>query len=248
MVTIGTFNRRELNGPGHPRDQRAARCEASRAIAFGGIPKSHLRDRNNGAPLGPANADGGKHEWNGLAARCGRGAGLPALGSGPGSGDRTFALRYVGDASHAEDVVNETFFAVWQQAAAFQNRSAVGTWVLGIARFRALSLRQRLRETAEPLDDEIATNLPDPALGPDAVLERSNLTSVLRACLHALPLEQARLIDLVYLNEKPIREAARTIGIPLNTVKSRMFQARKKLAVLLSNAGIEPAPAGRGAW
>jgi RNA polymerase sigma-70 factor, ECF subfamily len=159
-----------------------------------------------------------------------------------------FALRYVGDASHAEDVVNETFFAVWQQAAAFQNRSAVGTWVLGIARFRALSLRQRLRETAEPLDDEIATNLPDPALGPDAVLERSNLTSVLRACLHALPLEQARLIDLVYLNEKPIREAARTIGIPLNTVKSRMFQARKKLAVLLSNAGIEPAPAGRGAW
>ena len=76
-----------------------------------------------------------------------------------------FALRFVGDASHAEDVVSETFFAVWQQAAGFQNRSAVGTWLLGIARYRALSMRDRLRETAEPLDDEIASNLPDPAHG-----------------------------------------------------------------------------------
>ena len=158
-----------------------------------------------------------------------------------------FALRFVGDASHAEDVVSETFFAVWQQAASFQNRSAVGTWLLGIARFRALSLRNRLRETAEPLDDEAASKLPDPAHGPDVALERSNLASVLRGCLHALPLEQARLIDLVYLNDKPLREAARIIGIPLNTVKSRMFQARKKLAVLLSNAGIEAAYAGRAA-
>jgi RNA polymerase sigma-70 factor, ECF subfamily len=158
-----------------------------------------------------------------------------------------FALRYVGDASHAEDVVSETFFAVWRQAGAFQYRSAVGTWLLGIARFRALSLRERLRETAEPLDDDLASSLPDPAHGPEAALERNNVATVLRACLHALPLEQARLIDLVYLNEKPIREAARIIGIPLNTVKSRMSAARKKLAVLLSNAGIEPAYAGRGA-
>ena len=158
-----------------------------------------------------------------------------------------FALRFVGDASHAEDVVSETFFAVWQQAAAFQNRSTVGTWLLGIARYRALSMRDRLRETAEPLDDEIASNMPDPAHGPEAALERGNLDSFVRGCLRALPAEQAMLIDLVYLNEKPLREAARIVGVPLNTVKSRMFLARKKLAQLLSTAGIETAGPARAA-
>ena len=152
-----------------------------------------------------------------------------------------FALRFVGDASHAEDVVSETFFAVWQQAAAFQNRSTVGTWLLGIARYRALSMRDRLRKTAEPLDDEIASNLPDPAYGPDAMLERGNLDTFVRRCLQALPAEQAMLVDLVYLHEKPLREAARIVGIPLNTVKSRLHLARKKLAHLLSTAGIETA-------
>ena len=158
-----------------------------------------------------------------------------------------FALRFVGDASHAEDVVSETFFAVWQQAAAFQNRSTVGTWLLGIARYRALSMRDRLRETAEPLDDEIASNMPDPAHGPEAALERGNLDSFVRGCLRALPAEQAMLIDLVYLNEKPLREAARIVGVPLNTVKSRMFLARKKLAQLLLTAGIETAGPARAA-
>ena len=159
-----------------------------------------------------------------------------------------FALRFVGDASHAEDVVSETFFAVWQQAAGFQNRSAVGTWLLGIARYRALSMRDRLRETAEPLDDEMASNLPDPAQGPEAALERGNLATFVRGCLRTLPAEQAALIDLVYLHEKPLREAALIVGIPLNTVKSRMFLARKKLAEVLSTAGIGTAHSGRAAW
>jgi len=152
-----------------------------------------------------------------------------------------FALRFVGDASHAEDVVSETFFAVWQQAAGFQNRSAVGTWLLGIARYRALSMRKRLRETAEPLDDEIASKVPDPAHGPGAALERSNLATFLRGRLQALPVEQATLIDLVYLREMPTQKAARMIGIPLNTVKSRMFLARRRLATLLSAEGINQA-------
>ena len=109
-------------------------------------------------------------------------------------------------------------------------------------------MRDRLRKTAEPLDDEIASNLPDPAHGPDATLERGNLDTFVRRCLQALPAEQAMLIDLVYLHEKPLREAARIVGIPLNTVKSRLHLARKKLAQLLSTAGIESAYSTRAAW
>ena len=52
----------------------------------------------------------------------------------------------------------------------------------------------------------------------------------------------------MYLHEKPLREAALIVGIPLNTVKSRMFLARKKLAEVLSTAGIETAHSGRAAW
>jgi RNA polymerase sigma-70 factor, ECF subfamily len=149
-----------------------------------------------------------------------------------------FAMRLVGDASHADDVVSETFFAAWQHAAQFQHRSSVSTWLLGIARYRAISMRKSLRQTAEPLDDEATSNVPDPNIGPDETLERSNLAIFLRECLHALPAEQAQLIDLVYLREMSTQNAARIVGIPVNTVKSRMLLARRKLAALLSDAEI----------
>ena len=94
----------------------------------------------------------------------------------------------------------------------------------------------------------MASNLPDPAARPEAALERGNLATFVRGACTRCRLEQAALIDLVYLHEKPLREAARIVGIPLNTVKSRMFLARKKLAELLSTAGIETAYSGRAAW
>jgi RNA polymerase sigma-70 factor (ECF subfamily) len=152
-----------------------------------------------------------------------------------------FALRFVGDRSLAEDVVSETFFAVWRQSATFRNRSAVGTWILSIARYRALSLRDRHDDGAEPLDEDVARAVPDPAHRADAALERTDLVAFIRQCLRRLPVEQAMLIDLVYLRERPIKEAAMIAGVPLNTVKSRMFLARKKLAGMLAAAGIDGA-------
>jgi RNA polymerase sigma-70 factor (ECF subfamily) len=150
-----------------------------------------------------------------------------------------FAMRFVSDPSLAEDVVSETFFAVWTQAGTFRNRSAFVTWLLAIARYRALSIRSRLCDGAEPLDEDIVRIVPDPGQGADATLEHADLVPFIRGCLGQLPAEQAMLIDLVYLRERPIKEAAMIAGVPLNTVKSRMFLARKKLAGMLSAAGIE---------
>ena len=62
---------------------------------------------------------------------------------------------------------------------------------------------------------------------------------MLRQCLEQLSLEHREMIDLVYYHEKSVEEVAEIVGIPENTVKTRMFYARKKLAELLKAAGIE---------
>jgi RNA polymerase sigma-70 factor (ECF subfamily) len=150
-----------------------------------------------------------------------------------------FAMKFVRDASLAEDVVSETFFAVWQNAPGFRSQSAVGTWILSIARYRALTIRERATDTGEPLDEEAVTRIPDPSQRTDASVDQADLVTCVRDCLGQLPAEQAMLIDMVYLRGRPIREAALVAGIPLNTVKSRMFLARKKLAGLLAAAGFD---------
>jgi RNA polymerase sigma-70 factor (ECF subfamily) len=149
-----------------------------------------------------------------------------------------FVMRFIRDRGVAEDIVSDTFVAVWRQAADFENRSSVATWLLAIARYKALSARERLVAAHEPLD-EVAATLVDPGHGPDAGIERRDSARFLRQCLAALPAEQAMLLDLVYFHEKSVREAAVIAGVSENTVKSRMYLGRKKLAAMLNAASIE---------
>ena len=146
-----------------------------------------------------------------------------------------FIRRIVSDPGLSEDVASETFFAVWQQAKLFENRSSVATWLLAIARYKALSARARL--TGQCALAEVEDTLVDPTEAPDEVLAREGCLKLLRRCLVLLPAEQERLIQLVYYQEKSLKEAARIVGIPENTAKSRMFLARKKLATFLNEAG-----------
>lgn len=149
-----------------------------------------------------------------------------------------FVMRFIRDRGAAEDIVSDTFVAVWRQAADFENRSSVATWLLAIARYKALSARERLVAPHESLD-EIATTLVDPGHGPDEGIERQDSARFLRQCLAALPAEQAMLLDLVYFRDKSVREAAAITGVSENTVKSRMYLGRRKLAVMLNAANIE---------
>jgi RNA polymerase sigma-70 factor, ECF subfamily len=141
-------------------------------------------------------------------------------------------LRLVNDEALAEDLLSEVFLDVWRQAASFEARASVSTWLLAIARHKALSARRR-RTDAE-LDDHIASTVADPADGPDLVLEKKSTTELMRACLAELSPEHREVMDLVYYHEKSVREVARIIGIPEATVKTRMFYARKKLAELVA--------------
>jgi RNA polymerase sigma-70 factor (ECF subfamily) len=148
-----------------------------------------------------------------------------------------FVVRLVKNESTAEDLISEVFLDVWRQAGRFEGRSAVSTWLLSIARFKALSALRRRPE--EALDDEVAGAIEDPSDDPEVALEKKDKSVLIRKCLSGLSAEHREIVDLVYYHEKSVEEVAQIVGIPENTVKTRMFYARKKLAELLKAEGIE---------
>ena len=148
-----------------------------------------------------------------------------------------FVLRLVHNQATAEDLISEVFIDIWRQAGKFEGRSAVTTWMLGIARFKALSALRRRQE--DELDEEVAERVEDQVDDPETALAKKDKGAVLRQCLTALSAEHREVIDLVYYHEKSVKEVAEIVGIPEATVKTRMFYARKKLSELLQEQGVE---------
>ena len=144
-----------------------------------------------------------------------------------------FVLRFVRDRQLAEDLVSEAFLDAWRGASTFRARSAASTWLMAIARFKALSARRR--RTEAELDEKIETTVADPANDPEAALQEKNRGELLRQALTGLSPEHREIIDLVYYHEKSVDECAHILGIPAATVKTRMFYARKKLAELVKD-------------
>src|SRR5258705_6354285 len=148
-----------------------------------------------------------------------------------------FLLRYVRDESVAEDLVSEVFLAAWRQASKFEGRSTLSTWLLAIARYQALSaLRER---RTEPLDDEAAALVEDPADDPEIALHKRQQSSMLSRSVTQLSTAHREIIDLVYYHETSIQDAAKIIGVSPNTVKTRMFHARNRLAQLAAASGLD---------
>jgi len=146
-----------------------------------------------------------------------------------------FVLRLLGSEALAEDVTSEVFLDVWRQAHRFEARSAVTTWLLAIARHKALA---ELRRRPEPPSDAGSMDASDPADNPEATFAIKHRGEILRNCLTRLSPRHREIIDLVYYHEKSVQEAAAILGVPGNTVKTRMFHARKKLSELLEALGV----------
>jgi RNA polymerase sigma-70 factor (ECF subfamily) len=147
-----------------------------------------------------------------------------------------FVMRMVGDRCLAEEVLSEVFFDVWKKADRFQGRSSVSTWLLGIARHKALTAAASKSRPFESLDDAAAMGVVDPSADAEAAMLDDERGAILRRCLDALSPEHREIIDLVYYQEKTIRQIADLLAIPENTVKTRMFYARKRLAALVEAA------------
>lgn len=147
-----------------------------------------------------------------------------------------FLARMLRDGGAAEDVLAEVFLDVWRQAGRFAGRSSVNTWLCAIARNKALA---HLRKYPSPLDDGATAEAADDADTPEVSLQKADKGEKLRRCIEKLGREHREVIDLVYYHEKSVEEVSVILEIPVNTVKTRMFYARKKLSELLGRAGID---------
>jgi RNA polymerase sigma-70 factor (ECF subfamily) len=152
-----------------------------------------------------------------------------------------FVVRMTRNTALAEDLVSDVFIDVWRRASQFEHRAQVSTWILAIARFKAITAMRRRQP--EEADESIIEQIEDPTENAEALLEKADRIALLRDCLTRLSPVHREIIDLVYYHEKSIAEASTLIGIPQATVKTRMFYARKQLGTLLRQAEMAGAPA-----
>jgi RNA polymerase sigma-70 factor, ECF subfamily len=148
-----------------------------------------------------------------------------------------FVLRLTQDRSLAEDVVSDVFIDVWRQAGDFKGKSQVSTWVLAIARYKALSAL-RTQSDAQ-LDDKAAASLVDPTDDAETMISKRDRSAAIQKCLAQLSPVHREVLDLVYYHERSVDEVAEIVGAPVSTVKTRMFYARKRMESLLQAAGLD---------
>ncbi|MEN9501851.1 MAG: hypothetical protein RI964_1136 [Pseudomonadota bacterium] len=141
------------------------------------------------------------------------------------------------DVAQAADLVDEAMFDVWRSAEHFAGRSKPSTWMYSIARNKVISW---LRKTSEvSLEDEsILDAMVDPNANPHEELAMDDMKQQLLRLMDQLTDEHREVLKLTYFEEKSVKEVADLLDISENTVKTRMFYARKRLAQLLEKAGI----------
>jgi RNA polymerase sigma-70 factor (ECF subfamily) len=137
----------------------------------------------------------------------------------------------------AEDVVSDVFIDVWRQAGGFKGKSQVSTWVLAIARHKALSAL-RAHSDAQ-LDDNAAASVVDPTDDAETMMSKRDRSIAIQKCLAQLSAAHREVLDLVYYHERSVDEVAEIVGVPVSTVKTRMFYARKRMENLLNAAGLD---------
>ncbi len=147
-----------------------------------------------------------------------------------------FVLRLVDDESLAEDLASDVFVDVWRNADQFKGDSQVSTWILAIARFKALSSLRRRKY--DQLDEADAVAIPDLADNPEIIVEKKDRIAILRRCMSHLSAAHREVVEFAYCQDKSASEVAELIGVSANTVKTRMFHARKRISEMLQQAEI----------
>jgi RNA polymerase sigma factor (sigma-70 family) len=154
------------------------------------------------------------------------------------------AMRVLRDDRLAEDAVQEGFLAVWRSAAGFRaERAKASTWILTLVHRRAVDLvRREERRRAEPLTDETAARAGSAAEATDEAAWLRFERERVQAALGQLPDVQREALELAYYGGFSQSELAERLGVPLGTIKSRMFAGLARLRELLDESTEE------GSW
>jgi RNA polymerase sigma-70 factor, ECF subfamily len=142
-----------------------------------------------------------------------------------------FAFRRLNNADDAQTIVSDTLFEVWKHANRFRGKSRLSTWILGIARNRLLmTLRDR-----DPEHEELGEAIPDGGLGSFDLFANKELRQGLTRCMEALSKVQRECLHLVFFEDRALREVAAIQQCPEDTVKTRLFYARKNIKDCVSS-------------
>ncbi|MDI6844400.1 MAG: sigma-70 family RNA polymerase sigma factor [Anaerosomatales bacterium] len=142
------------------------------------------------------------------------------------------ALRFFGDPSAAEDATQEVFIKVYRSIGSFDGRSAFSTWLFRVTRNVCLDIARSRTRTPVPTD-LASFDPPRASDASDAVV----LAHAVEAAVRTLPPEEREALGAIALFGLSYEQAADALGVPAGTVKSRVFRARKALAVLLTDSG-----------
>jgi RNA polymerase sigma-70 factor (ECF subfamily) len=173
-----------------------------------------------------------------LAARLRRGE-LAALGEAYDAHHthvRAFARRLLGDAAAAEDLVQETFLVLPHAVGSFRGDSTLRTFLVSIAVNHARHhLRSAMRRRAA--HTRLKTEPPPCSPNPEDQARRAELAATLTRALDALPLEQRVAVVLCDVEERTSAEAAKIVGVPEGTIRTRAFHAKRRLREALAEEG-----------
>jgi RNA polymerase sigma-70 factor, ECF subfamily len=150
-------------------------------------------------------------------------------------------LRYAsgmlaGDSGLAADAVDDAFMALWQTAGSYMGAGNAEGWIRHIVRNKAIDQLRKIRERPVASDEAVAhaAAIPDDADTPAEAAEKSDAAGELRAALERLSPAHREVIWLCYFEDMPLAEIAAQIGCPENTVKTRLFHARRQLNTMVA--------------
>lgn len=149
----------------------------------------------------------------------------------------SYLVAWLGDRQQAEEVLQDVMLAVWDHAKDFRGESSAYTWLLVIARNRAMNAQRKRKFDNVALDDR--ETLPSPDTGPQEAAEKRAAASTVRKAIAELPDHQREVLVLTFYHHLSGQEIAEMLGISLGTVKSRLNRAKEALRHLLQSYGAQ---------
>ena len=148
-----------------------------------------------------------------------------------------YLLRMVGDTGAAEELTNDTMIAAWKAASTFKGESRPSTWLFSIARNKALNSMRGKKPVM--VEAETALAMAASSDSPERSVTRGSLRDTMKLALQELSPEHREVMELTFYQELSYQEIAEIMECPVNTVKTRMFYAKKRLQEILEQKGIK---------
>jgi len=146
-----------------------------------------------------------------------------------------YLLRMTGNAGSAEELTNDTMVAAWKSAASFKGQSKASTWLFAIARNKALNSMRRVQPVTVEIDPSLGLATADG--NPERALHEGILRDQMKQALAQLSPEHREVVELTFYQGFSYQEIAEIMQCPVNTVKTRLFYAKKKLQEFLEGRG-----------